>query len=561
LEQYQAALESFDRAIELKPDYADAHSNRANALQARREYVAALESYDKAILLDPANAEAHNNRGSALHALKQYEAALESFDKAIELKPDYADAHNNRENTQVGLVQYLYFRPDYEYQKERQVFEVVVKEAARIAKIHDKARMKSELDALPLDIRSHPAISNLRNLNFIKTESSGKDLVFYCSPPNETWNPETARTKGVGGSEEAVIWLSRLLHERGWNVTVYGNCGLEEKEYDGVLWKPYWTWNCRDKQDITVIWRHPQYVSDEINSDAVIVDLHDVVFEERFTATRLRKIDKIFAKSKFHRSLFPNIPDEKFVILPNGIDAKLFEGEAHRDPLLMINTSSADRSLAAFVDCVEAIKKQVPQARAQWAYGWGVWDLNDTVIERVEFKATLVQRMKAVGVEDLGRLSHGDVAQLYRRANIFAYPSEMAEIDCISLSKAMAAGAIPITTDFGALGEKSGHGGVFLHSKKTKDDWIQPGQFHYEITDPRQKAQFVEETVKLLLNPPAEKKREQMREWARSTFDWKVIADAWNDELSALLRSLRSRIEDGSLMSLPRHGGMKTFRP
>jgi tetratricopeptide (TPR) repeat protein len=537
VEQYLAALESFDKAIELKPDYADAHGGRGNALQAVQQYVAALESYDQAILLNPMNAEAQNNRGSALHALKQYEAALESFDKAIELQPDYADAHNNRENTQVGLEQHLYFRPDYEYQKERKIFEVVVKEVSRIAKIQDKAQMKSELDGLPQDIRWHPAIGNLRNLNFVKTESSGRDLVFYCSPPNETWNPETARTKGVGGSEEAVIWLSRLLHERGWNVTVYGNCGLEEKEYDGVLWKPYWMWNCRDKQDITVIWRYPQYVNDEINSDAVIVDLHDVVFEDKFTAKRLQKIDKIFVKSKFHRSLFPHIPDEKFVIQPNGIDAKLFEGEANRDPLLIVNTSSADRSLAAFVDCFEAIKQQVPQAKAQWAYGWGVWDLNDTVVERVEFKAMLEQRMKAVGVEDLGRLSHGDVAQLYREANIFAYPSEMAEIDCISLSKAMAAGAIPITTDFAALGEKSGHGGVFLHSKKTKDDWIQPGQFHYEVTDPGQKAQFVEEAVKLLLHPPPEEEREAMREWARTTFDWKAVADAWDAELRLLVRA------------------------
>ena len=72
----------------------------------------------------------------------------------------------------------------------------------------------------------------------------------------------------------------------------------------------------------------------------------------------------------------------------------------------------------------------------------------------MEWKAKMQQRMKALGVEDLGRISHGEVAELYRKANIFAYPSELAEIDCISLSKAMAAGAIPITTDFGRWGRR-----------------------------------------------------------------------------------------------------------
>jgi glycosyltransferase involved in cell wall biosynthesis len=145
--------------------------------------------------------------------------------------------------------------------------------------------------------------------------------------------------------------------------------------------------------------------------------------------------------------------------------------------------------------------------------------------------------MQALGIEDRGRLNHGEVAELYREGNLFAYPSEMAEIDCISLSKAMAAGAIPITTDFGALGEKRGHGGVFIHSKKTKDDWVEPGQFHFEMTDPEQKARFVEEAVRLLKNPPTEKEREPMREWARLTFDWNAIADAWNEALGVLQRS------------------------
>jgi tetratricopeptide (TPR) repeat protein len=541
LEQYEAALESLDTAIQLQPDNADMHSNRGNALQAMRQYLAALESYDTAIGLNALNADAYNNRGSALHALEQYAAAREDYDKAIELRPDHADAHKNRENSGRALEQYIYFRPDYDEGQERGVFAAARKEAARIAKIEDKAQMKAELDAVPMDIRFHPAVVSLRNLNFVKTESSGRDLVFYCSPPNETWNPETARSKGVGGSEEAVIWLSKLLHERGWNVTVYGNCGVKEKEYDGVPWRPYWMWNWRDKQDVTVLWRYPGCAEFPINSDAVILDLHDVVFAEEFTAKRLKRIDRIFVKSRFHRSLLADIPDETFVILPNGIDAKLFAGDGERDPMLLINTSSADRSMEAFLDCFEEIKKQVPEAKARWAYGWGVWDSKySSVAFLMEWKATIVRRMEELEVEDLGRISHGEVAELYRKANIFAYPCEFAEIDCISLSKAMAAGAVPITTDFAALGEKTGHGGVFLASKKTKDNWLQPGQFHFAIGDPELKARFVEEAVTLLREPPAEKEREPMREWARLTFDWNAIADRWDEELEGLLRFRRA---------------------
>jgi tetratricopeptide (TPR) repeat protein len=542
LQQYQAALQSYDKAILLKPDYVEAHCNRGNMLYFLQQYQEALEGYDKAILLKPEYPEAHNNRGGALHALTQYEAALESFDKAILLKPEYAEASSNRANTLQALVQYrtavasydkaMLLRPDYDCKKQARLSESAVKEVARISKIKSKAEMKAALDALPRDIHSHPAVCNLRNANFVKNESSGKDLVFYCFVTDEIWNPHTAREKGIGGSEEAVIWLSRLLHERGWNVTVYASCGAEEMDYDGVSWKPYWAWNHSDKQDITVLWRYPQFMTYEINSDKVIVDLHDVVPEGEFTPDRLQRLHKIFVKSRFHRSLFPHIPDEKFVIIPNGIDAKLFECMGNRDPLLLINTSSADRSLEAFLDCFEEIKKQVPHAKAQWAYGWGVWDFtHSSNAQRMEWKTKMQQRMKELGVEERGRISHGEVAALYHEANIFAYPSEFAEIDCISLSKAMAAGAIPITTDFAAMGEKSKHGGVFFHSKKTNDDWAQPYQFHFEMTDPEHKTQFVQEAVKLLLNPPGETARESMREWARFTFDWNKVADSWNEAL------------------------------
>ena len=48
-----------------------------------------MASYDKAIALKPDYAEAHNNRGNALMDLKRPAEALASYDKAIALKPDF----------------------------------------------------------------------------------------------------------------------------------------------------------------------------------------------------------------------------------------------------------------------------------------------------------------------------------------------------------------------------------------------------------------------------------------------------------------------------------------
>jgi predicted O-linked N-acetylglucosamine transferase (SPINDLY family) len=538
------AVELLDRAIALNPQHPEACSARGNALFSLQRNQAALASYDHALRINPQHAEAWNNRGSALHALLEYSAALESYDRALALKPDYAEAQTNRGNTLLAIQWYQAVLASYEQavralpesERERQsrACESLLHTIARIAKIDDKAGRRAELDALPAEVQTHPAVCTLRAANFEKTESSGRDLVFFCGPISEIWSPATAATTGIGGSEEAVIWLSALLLARGWRVTVYASCGLQQQDHGGVAWKPYWMWNPRDKQDITVLWRHPQIVTSGINSGKLILDLHDVVPEKEFTPERLRQIDTIFVKSRFHRSLYPNVPDDKFVIVPNGIDAALFEDTGARDPLLLIHTSSPDRGLEAFLDCFAEIRKQVPDAKAQWAYGWAGFDATYSLDPRkMAWKATQQQRMLELGVAERGRLSHSEIAALYHRAAIFAYPSEMAEIDCISLSKAMAAGAIPITTDFAAMGEKAGHGGTFLHSQKTKDDWLLPGQFHFDMTDPALQARFVEAAVALLTHPPSEQDRAPMRDWARRTFDWKHIADTWHQALAA----------------------------
>ena len=94
--KFQEAIESYNKAIQIKPDYAEAYSNRGIALKELGELEEAVESCNKAIQIKPDYAEAYYNRGIALKDLGQLEEAIESYNKAIQIKPDCADTYNNR---------------------------------------------------------------------------------------------------------------------------------------------------------------------------------------------------------------------------------------------------------------------------------------------------------------------------------------------------------------------------------------------------------------------------------------------------------------------------------
>jgi tetratricopeptide (TPR) repeat protein len=97
--KYEEAIEAFDKAIELKHDYADPLSYKGAAHDKLGQYDEAIDAYNEAIKLKPKRAGLWFNKGVALVALgkpDQYEEAIKAYDKAIELKPDYADALYNR---------------------------------------------------------------------------------------------------------------------------------------------------------------------------------------------------------------------------------------------------------------------------------------------------------------------------------------------------------------------------------------------------------------------------------------------------------------------------------
>ncbi len=114
LEQYSAAIINYNKAIQLKPDYAMAYNNRGAAKRKLGQYVDAITDFDKAIQLKPDYAIAYSNRGEAQAELGQYSIAITDYNKAIQLKPDYAMAYNNRGVAKAELGQYSIAITDFD---------------------------------------------------------------------------------------------------------------------------------------------------------------------------------------------------------------------------------------------------------------------------------------------------------------------------------------------------------------------------------------------------------------------------------------------------------------
>ena len=93
VKRYEEALLSYDQALGLDPNYADAYYGKGNVLYDLNRYEEAFQAYDYAIRLDPNYAHASHKRGRVLLNLKQFDEASQAYDHALRLDPNYAYAY------------------------------------------------------------------------------------------------------------------------------------------------------------------------------------------------------------------------------------------------------------------------------------------------------------------------------------------------------------------------------------------------------------------------------------------------------------------------------------
>jgi glycosyltransferase involved in cell wall biosynthesis len=373
---------------------------------------------------------------------------------------------------------------------------------------------------LPYKRLSNSALRILSK-SFAERKGTGAHIAIVCFHTTTAWW-DGYQPDGTAGAEEAVIHLARQLSAMGWKVTVYNNC-IHRRLIGLVTYEPSWKFNPWSHRDITILWRSARLLQERLPS-LTYLWLHNVQRLEEFPQSFIENVDRVVFLSKFHRNTLLEVPEDKALIIGNGISPSEIP-ETHdvttvRDRLRCVYASAPDRGLECLLALWPAILRRVPGATLQVYYGWTDWDfwtLRDP--SRFSLKQRILRLLDQPGV--LAKNVRIDPLQLwlqFRSAGLWLYPTECEETSCINGMKAQAAGAIPVVTDVGAISE------TIRWGTKIKCRNI--------YSDAMGQAQFIE-AVEAQLMSPNEDDRAQMIEWARRQLDWSKAAEVWRHEFQA----------------------------
>lgn len=91
--QLAQALQEYQRAVDLRPDYVDARMRLGLQMLAGANYTQARDQFIAVEALVPDRFEVHLNLGDAYRSTKQYDLAKREFDQVLQMRPSNAQVH------------------------------------------------------------------------------------------------------------------------------------------------------------------------------------------------------------------------------------------------------------------------------------------------------------------------------------------------------------------------------------------------------------------------------------------------------------------------------------
>lgn len=306
-----------------------------------------------------------------------------------------------------------------------------------------------------------------------------------------TYDGSTLDKRGLGGSESAVILMSKELVKIGFNVTVFNDCTSDESKpgtYNGVLFRPLKDVETCDEFDVMIGSRSvaafaPQHMIGEFknfigglpdftriqqNSKHKVLWMHDTFCDgdlhlEGFLLDGF--INEIFTLSDFHTDYVTNCDHGKkrnFEVLKrfvfqtrNGIGnmPKKFIDITQKDPNLFVYNSSVTKGMVPLVKKIwPEIKRRHPEAKLTVIGGYYKFRENS---EPDQQQRDWQDMMLSYGadINFTGIITQKEISDILTKASYMIYPAAFPETYGISALEALAHNVPLITNTFGALEE------------------------------------------------------------------------------------------------------------
>ena len=335
---------------------------------------------------------------------------------------------------------------------------------------------------------------------------------------SRAWDPDSIH-QGIGGSEEAVIYMSRQLVNMGFRVIVFATVPPEspyalENSNPRFIDIASLSSDARNQMvekwalqplDVAISWRLPSIGAGLRRVAKKIFFWPHDLSEESLSEEEVGFFDDVLWLSEFQRqqwiSQTPSF--EKFRhIFGNGINPEQFAPIAPRkNPYSCIYGSSYGRGLGPLLDCWPDVKQKYPLATLDIYFGY---EANLGIVSAAQEKILDRKIKQLKGVKEHGRVGHEELTRAYEQASFWVYPCSCSETFCITALRAQFAGAIPVVIQRAALCETVRHGFCCTAPEEYLSLLLKALGFAEEIS---------------------EQKRSEMRKFIIKEYTWKIIAN------------------------------------
>jgi len=320
--------------------------------------------------------------------------------------------------------------------------------------------------------------------------------------------PPDIEGRGVGGAELAMMTLMRTFAERGHNVRVFNNPRAPGR-YDGVTYHRHEDFQLAEPRDVIILFRAPSPMVDSRAPCRVMWWSCDQYTVGDYKALS-NSVNNVICISDHHRNYFLEhyqMDKNKIAVFDLGVRLADYNFIEEKVKNRLIFCSVPDRGLEQLLPAYKIIKEMVPDATLTITSDYRLWGA-----------APMNERHRLAwagqpGVTFYGMVPRRELIRLQTQAEILAYPCTYDELFCIAIAECQVAGALPVTSAYGAL-PATNSAGIVIPGQPDSGDFTRAfaSRISGLLTTDRQ---YMKSHVK------------KMQEAARRRFDWSIVAQKW----------------------------------